>query len=178
MMNNENTNEYVRKFKIPNKRGAPFGNQNARTHGFYAKSLSKKEQEALEEAAEVKGVDNEIALLRVKIASIIDSDTENVRALNAAISTLARLLKINDTLRKNNPEGLAEISSRVFRQEVAPLGLWPVFNEDGDIVLVETDRPLPHTGGRVLAEGTPEEKQAAREYTDSLNSQAQEDEIK
>jgi hypothetical protein len=162
----------------PNKRGAPLGNQNARTHGFYAKKLSKKEQAALDDAAGINGVDNEIALLRVKIGSIIDSGQGNLRVLNAAISTLAKLLKLKDTLHKNNPDGPAEFASRMFREEVAPLGFWPVFNEEGDIVLVKLDHPLPRAGDLAFAKGTPEEKQAARDYTDSLNSQAQQGEIK
>ena len=49
------------------KRGAPKGNQNARKHGFYCKVLDEAEQLDFELAQGVEGIDDEVALLRVKI---------------------------------------------------------------------------------------------------------------
>jgi uncharacterized protein YjcR len=49
------------------KRGAPRGNQNARKHGFYSRVLDDAEELDFEQATEVEGLDEEIALLRVKI---------------------------------------------------------------------------------------------------------------
>jgi|GEM_PF-6518470 len=49
------------------KRGAPEGNQYARKHGFYSHVLSESEQADYELATRVEGIDEEIALLRVKI---------------------------------------------------------------------------------------------------------------
>ncbi len=57
--------------KAKRKRGAPKGNQNARKHGFYAKVLDEAEEIDFELAAGVEGIDDEIALLRVKIKSLI-----------------------------------------------------------------------------------------------------------
>ncbi len=53
------------------KRGAPKGNQNARKHGFYSRVLDEAEQLDFELATGVEGIDGEIALLRVKIKSIL-----------------------------------------------------------------------------------------------------------
>jgi len=54
------------------KRGAPKGNQNARKHGFYCKVLDEAEQLDFELAQGVEGIDDEVALLRVKIKAILD----------------------------------------------------------------------------------------------------------
>ncbi len=56
--------------EIKRKRGAPKGNQNARKHGFYSRVLDEAEKLDFELAAGVDGIDDEIALLRVKIKSI------------------------------------------------------------------------------------------------------------
>ena len=60
--------------KADRKRGAPKGNQNARKHGFYAKVLDEADQLDFELASGVEGIDDEIALLRVKIKSILEND--------------------------------------------------------------------------------------------------------
>ena len=71
------------------KMGAPKGNQNARKHGFYAKVLDEAEQFDLELATGVEGIDDEIALLRVKIKSLLEHDPENIKLMMQATNTLA-----------------------------------------------------------------------------------------
>ena len=67
--------------KAERKRGAPKGNQNARKHGFYSKVLDEAEQLDFELATGVEGIDDEIALLRVKIKSILENDPENIKLI-------------------------------------------------------------------------------------------------
>ena len=74
------------------KRGAQPGNQNARKHGFYSNILTDKEKSNLGSAALVKGLDDEIALLRVKLKSIVEHDPENIRLISEIAATMARLL--------------------------------------------------------------------------------------
>ena len=64
------------------KRGAPKGNQNARKHGFYSKVLDEAERLDFELATGVEGIDEEIALIRVKIKSLLERDPENKFAGN------------------------------------------------------------------------------------------------
>jgi hypothetical protein len=68
--------------EILKKKGAPKGNQYARKHGFYSKVLDEGEQLDYEQATEVEGIDGEIALLRVKIKSLIACDPENLKNAN------------------------------------------------------------------------------------------------
>ena len=79
--------------KVKRKRGAPKGNQNARKHGFYSKVLDEAEQFDFELASGVNGIDDEIALLRVKIKSILEKDPENIKLIMQATNTLAGLVK-------------------------------------------------------------------------------------
>ena len=90
------------------KRGAPRGNQNARKHGFYSRVLDEAEQRDFALATEVDGLDDEIALLRVKIKSIVAHDPENLGLIMQATDALARLLRTKYNIGKkdrNEPDG-------------------------------------------------------------------------
>ncbi len=105
------------------KRGAPQGNQNARKHGFYAKVLDEAEQLDFELAAGVEGIDDEIALLRVKIKSILEKDPENIRLIMQATNTLAGLVKTSYNITKEQKKGLKEAIGNVLRDVALPLGI-------------------------------------------------------
>lgn len=105
------------------KRGAPKGNQNARKHGFYAKVLSEAEQIDFELASGVEGIDDEIALLRVKIKSLIAHDPENITLIMQATNTLARLIKTRYNISKKDKKGLKEAIGNVLRDVAIPLGI-------------------------------------------------------
>ena len=105
------------------KRGAPKGNQNARKHGFYSKVLDEAEQLDFELATDVEGIDDEIALLRVKIKSILARDPENVRLIMQAANTLARLVRTRYKISKEDRKGLKEAIANVLRDVALPLGI-------------------------------------------------------
>ena len=75
-------------------RGGQHGNQNARTHGFYARSLTSEEQDLLFQASEIKGIHAEIALLRVKVLDILSSQPASPELLLQATRTLTRMVAI------------------------------------------------------------------------------------
>ncbi len=105
------------------KRGAPKGNQNARKHGFYSKVLDEAEQLDFELATGVNGVDDEIALLRVKIKSILEHDPENISLIMQATNTLARLVKTRYNITKEQKKGLKEAIGNVLKDIALPLGI-------------------------------------------------------
>ena len=86
--------------KTSKRRGAPLGNQNARKHGFYSKILDPQQQETLPAAMKLDGLDQEIAILRLKIKSILANDPHNYEVLLLAASSLARLLRTKQRLEK------------------------------------------------------------------------------
>ena len=109
--------------KLNGKRGAPKGNQNARKHGFYSKILDKAEQLDFEQATGVEGIDDEIAVLRVKIKSLLERDPENIKLIMQATNTLARLVRIKYNIGKEDKKGLKEAISNVLKDIALPLGI-------------------------------------------------------
>ncbi|MDD5605479.1 MAG: hypothetical protein PHX29_06200 [Dehalococcoidales bacterium] len=107
----------------PKQRGAQPGNQNARKHGFYARYLTLEEQSEMEQAILVEGLDEEIALMRVKIQGILKHDPQNIELLGKGMSTLANLVRIRYNLHKNDKQGLKEAIGNVLRDVALPLGL-------------------------------------------------------
>ncbi|MBA7624202.1 hypothetical protein ES703_31609 [subsurface metagenome] len=105
------------------KRGAPKGNQNARKHGFYSKVLDEAERLDFELAAGVEGFDDEIALLRVKIKSLLENDPENIKLLMDVTNTLVRLVKTKYNISKEQKKGLKEAIENVLKDIAIPLGL-------------------------------------------------------
>jgi len=105
------------------KRGAPFGNQNARKHGFYSRVLKDKQRYDLKQAALVDGLDQEIALLRVKIKSVVEHDTDNLRLISQAVTSLARLIRDRNRIGKKDSRSLQEVVAEVMRDVALPLGV-------------------------------------------------------
>ncbi len=109
--------------KAERKKGAPKGNQNARRHGFYSRVLDEVEKLDFELAAGVEGIDDEIALLRVKIKSLLEHDPENIKLIMAATNALAGLVKTRYNISKEDRKGLKEAIGNVLRDVAVPLGI-------------------------------------------------------
>jgi hypothetical protein len=109
--------------KTKKERGAPKGNQNARKHGFYSKVLDEAEQLDFELVSGVESIDDEIALLRVKIKSILSSDPGNIKLIMQATNTLARLVKTRYNITREQKKGLKEAIGNVLRDVALPLGI-------------------------------------------------------
>jgi hypothetical protein len=98
------------------KKGGQKGNQNARKHGFYSKVLDAAQKRELAIAIDVEGIDEEIALMRVKIRSVLEKDPENIKLIMAATTTLAGLLKANLELNKNQKKSVAASIGKVIQE--------------------------------------------------------------
>jgi len=96
------------------RRGAQPGNQNAKKHGFYSKALDEAKRREFRQAARVKGLDEEIALLRLKIKSSAEKDSENLKLIGKDVRTLAFLLRAKHAV-KDTRADLEEISRNVRR---------------------------------------------------------------
>ena len=60
------------------RRGAPKGNQNARKHGFYSQVLDETDKLNLEDARDMDGLDEEIAIMRVKLLRLISDHPDRI----------------------------------------------------------------------------------------------------
>ena len=68
------------------------GNQLARKHGYYSKVLDEDQKRDFNHAIEVEGLDEEIALIRVKIKSLMQHDPDNLKLMGQAVKILAALV--------------------------------------------------------------------------------------
>jgi hypothetical protein len=109
--------------KVKGKRGAPKGNQNARKHGFYAKVLDEAERLDFELASGVEGIDDEIALLRVKIKSLLENELDNIKLIMQATNALQRLIRTRYSISKEQRKGLKAAIGNVLRDIALPLGI-------------------------------------------------------
>jgi len=105
------------------KRGAPQGNQNARKHGFYSLVLDEAQQMDLQNAEGLEGLDDEIALLRVKIKALLVKEPENLQLIMQASGTLARLLRTRYTIEKGQGKGIRDAIRNVLTEVAVPLGI-------------------------------------------------------
>lgn len=107
------------------KRGAPKSKQNIRKRGFYDKVMDEAEQFDFELASGVNGIDDEIALLRVMIKSILGDgdDPKKIRLLVEATNALERLIRTRYKISKEQRKGLKEAIGNVLRDVALPLGI-------------------------------------------------------
>ena len=102
--------------------GGQMGNQNARTHGFYSKSVSREDRKKLRAAAGVKGLDQEIELLRTKISDFSENP-EHYRFILPGIALLSRLLLARQKLGYDKEVGLLEAVSNALKDIILPAGM-------------------------------------------------------
>ena len=80
--------------------GAPLGNQNVRTHGFYSSRFTENEQDSFLHAVRLNGLRGEIALLRLRIRRLVSNPDAPPELLFQAINTLVRTMELNEYIKK------------------------------------------------------------------------------
>jgi hypothetical protein len=105
------------------KRGAPKGNQNARKHGFYSQVLDESEKLQLEQALGIEGIDEEIAILRVKLRTLIDKQPDRFDLHLEAANTIARLVRTRYSITREQKKSLKEAIAKVLTEIAVPLGI-------------------------------------------------------
>jgi hypothetical protein len=105
---------------IKRKSGAQPGNRNARKHGFYSKALTGDEKRNLSFASGIEGLDQEIAIFRVKLNSLLSAEGENLLLINRTAETLARLYHFKTGLAVNDTTKLKDALSSVLEEFVIP----------------------------------------------------------
>jgi len=104
-------------------RGGQPGNQNARTHGFYSKALTKAERLEMEDAARIFGIDDEIALLRVKLRELVENYPGRIDLQLKAANTIGRLCRTKYQIAAEQKAGLKEAIGKVLTEVALPLGI-------------------------------------------------------
>jgi hypothetical protein len=110
-------------FGMDENNGFQKGNQFARKHGFYPKVLDPLELMEYEEATQRQGLDEEIALLRVKIKSLAERDPENIKLLSQAINMLVKLVVAKYHISKDDKDSITRNVGNALRNIAIPAGL-------------------------------------------------------
>jgi len=105
------------------RRGVSQATRNARKHGYYSSSFSGEDKSNLSQASEIIGLDDEIALLRARLKSVVEHNPDNLRLICEASSTLARLMRTNQKLGFGKSEDLERIRWNVICEYTRNLGL-------------------------------------------------------
>jgi len=90
---------------------------------FYSQALDEAEKIELEEALGVDGIDQEIALLRIKLRDLIESRPDRLDLHLEAASTIARLVRTRYTITREQKKSLKEAITKVITEIAVPLGV-------------------------------------------------------
>jgi hypothetical protein len=90
---------------------------------FYSRALEEAERFELEEALGVDGLDQEIALLRIKLRELIESRPDRIDLHLEAASTIARLVRTRYTISREQKKSLKEAISKVITEIAVPMGV-------------------------------------------------------
>jgi len=105
------------------KRGGQKNNQNARKHGFYSRALTEAEKVELDEATYVEGLDQEIALLRVKLRELAENHPDRIDLHLEAANTIARLVRTRYQITGEQKRSLKDAIAKVLTEVAVPLGI-------------------------------------------------------
>ena len=76
------------------KRGGQPDNQNARRHGFYANTPTPEQEEAFAEALEIRDFGQEVALVRVRLLTLLQNPETPPELITRTFSNLCRVMDI------------------------------------------------------------------------------------
>ena len=93
------------------------------SRGFYSQALNESEQFQLEQARGVDGLDEEIAILRVKLRTLIDKQPDRFDLHLEAANTIARLVHTRYNITKEQKKSLKEAITKVLTDIAVPLGI-------------------------------------------------------
>ena len=105
------------------RRNEQSGRRRTGKRPFYSRALSEAEKLALEEAQDIEGIDDEIALVRVKLQSLLEEAPDDIQLQMKAANTLARLVRLRYQLSPQARDNLADAISEVLKELGGSLGI-------------------------------------------------------
>jgi hypothetical protein len=91
--------------------------------GFYSRALDEAEKLELEEASHVEGIDEEIALLRVKLRELLEEQPRRIDLHFEAANIIARLVKTRYQITREQKKSLREAIQKVLMELAVPVGV-------------------------------------------------------
>ncbi len=86
------------------------------TEAFYAQALSQAAQVELNQARDVEGLDEEIALLRLRLKEMLAEHPENMPLLLRAIDLLVKAVSAKYRLSRGDKENLTDAITGVLKE--------------------------------------------------------------
>ena len=77
----------------------------------------------LEEASHIEGIDEELALLRVKLRELLEEQPERIDLHFEAANIIARLVRTRYQITKEQKKSLKEAIQKVMTEVAVPLGV-------------------------------------------------------
>lgn len=91
--------------------------------GFYSRALDEAEKLELEEARGIEGIDEEIAILRVKLREIILAQPERFDLQLKVATAIARLVNTRYSITREQKKSIREAVTKVLTEIAVPLGI-------------------------------------------------------
>jgi hypothetical protein len=91
--------------------------------GFYSKVLDEAEKIRLEEAWNIEGLDEEIAMLRVRLRTFIEENPDRIDLHIKMVVVIARLVGVRYNINKKQKNSLREAITKVITDIAVPLGV-------------------------------------------------------
>jgi hypothetical protein len=91
--------------------------------GFYGPALGEIRSLVLEEAGGVEGLDEEIALLRLRLRDLISDYPDKIELHLRTANAIAGMVKIRYAISKEQKKSLREAITRVLTELAIPLGV-------------------------------------------------------
>jgi hypothetical protein len=98
-------------------------NRTGGNRGFYTRALEEAEKLELEEASSLEGIDEEIALLRLKLRELLEKQPERIDLHFQAANVIARLVKTRYQITREERKTLKEAIQKVLTEVAIPLGV-------------------------------------------------------
>jgi hypothetical protein len=102
--------------------GAQKRNRHSKKHGFYSKFLPQQQRRQYTRAVEIEGLDAEIALLRVKIQSLLARDPDNMKLISQAFNSLARMVMTKYNIKKTDNTDFSAAMRNALQDITLPNG--------------------------------------------------------
>jgi len=90
---------------------------------FYARALDEAEALDFELAQDVDGIDDEIALLRLKIKSLLENDPDNIKHIIEATNALSHLVMARYKMGSAQKKALVNAIGSVLKDLAVPMGI-------------------------------------------------------
>ena len=99
------------------------GKRKGNLRGFYSRALNEADKLELEEASHIEGLDEEIAILRLKLRELLEEQPERIDLHFEAADIIARLVKTRYQITKEQRKSLKEAIQKVLTEVAVPLGV-------------------------------------------------------